>query len=94
MWLMLQQDNPGDYVVATGKQYAIRELLEIAFNYVGINNWEDFIESDPRFKRPAELHSLCGDMGKAKEKLNWSPKTSFKEMITMMVEADIQRYIK
>ena len=91
MWLMLQQEQPDDYVVATGKQYTIRELLDISFNHVGISDWEKYVESDPRFKRPAELHSLHGDMTRAKEKLSWSPKTSFEDMIKMMVDADMKR---
>jgi GDPmannose 4,6-dehydratase len=91
MWLMLQQDEPDDYVVATGTQHTIRELLDIAFNHVGISDWEGLIDSDPRFKRPAELHSLCGNMSKAKEKLNWAPKTSFEDMIKMMIDADLAR---
>lgn len=91
MWLMLQQETPEDYVIGTGEQHSIRELLEISFNHVGINDWEQYIESDPRFKRPAELHSLCGDMSKAKKKLNWSPRTSFEDMVKMMVDADMKR---
>lgn len=91
MWLMLQQDEPGDYVVATGLQHSIRDVLEIAFSEVGINDWEDLIESDPRFKRPAELHCLLGDCAKAKEKLGWKNKTTFEDMIKMMTRADIER---
>ena len=91
MWLMLQQDNPDDYVIATGKQHSIRELLDISFNHVGITDWKQYVESDPRFKRPAELHSLNGDMSRAKEKLNWKQKTSFEDMIKMMVDADLKR---
>ena len=91
MWRILQQDEPDDYVIATGVQYTIGELLEKSFAAVGITDWEKYVESDPRFKRPAELHSLCGDPTKAKEKLGWEPKTSFDEMIKMMVEADIER---
>ena len=91
MWLMLQQNEPGDYVVATGKQNTIGELLEIGFNHVGIEDWSKYVETDPRFKRPAELHSLCGDSKKAREKLGWSPKTRFDDMIRMMVDADLKR---
>lgn len=94
MWLMLQQDEPDDYVIATGKQHTIRELLEIAFEHVGIDNWEHLVLSDPRFKRPAELYSLCGDMSRAKEKLDWQPRTSFKDMIVDMVDADLARLSK
>lgn len=92
MWLMLQQSEPDDYVIATGIQHSIRDVLNIAFDEVGIHDWEKHIKSDPRFKRPAELNSLCGDMSKAKNKLNWEPKTSFDEMIRMMIRADMDRY--
>jgi GDPmannose 4,6-dehydratase len=91
MWLMLQQREPGDYVVSTGIQHTIGELLNIGFNHVGISNWSKYIESDPRFKRPAELHSLCGDSTKAREKLGWAPKTQFDHMIKMMIDADLTR---
>ena len=94
MWLMLQQSDPDDYVISTGVQHSIRDVLNIAFNEVGIADWEHYIESDPRFKRPAELYSLCGDMSKAKNKLNWSPKTTFEDMIKAMVNADVERYSK
>ena len=94
MWLMLQQPDPDDYVISTGVQHSIRDVLNIAFNEVGISDWEHYIESDPRFKRPAELYSLCGDMSKAKNKLNWSPKTTFEDMIKAMINADVERYNK
>ena len=94
MWLMVQQADPDDYVISTGIQHSIRDVLNIAFNEVGIADWEHYIESDPRFKRPAELYSLCGDMSKAKNKLNWSPKTTFEDMIKAMVNADVVRYSK
>ena len=92
MWLMVQQADPDDYVISTGIQHSIRDVLNIAFNEVGIADWEHYIESDPRFKRPAELYSLCGDMSKAKNKLNWSPKTTFEDMIKAMVNADVERF--
>lgn len=91
MWLILQQDEPDDYVIATGKQYTIKDLLEKSFAAAGIIDWEKYVESDPRFKRPAELHSLCGNPTKSKEKLGWEPRTSFDDMIKMMVEADLKR---
>lgn len=94
MWLMLQQESPDDYVVATGKQHTIEEVLDIAFNHVGIEDWKKYVESDPRFKRPAELHSLCGDSSKARNKLGWKPKTRFDDMIRMMTEADVKRLQK
>jgi GDPmannose 4,6-dehydratase len=91
MWMMVQQDEPGDYVVSTGIQHSISDLLEIGFNHVGISDWEKYIESDPRFKRPAELHSLCGDSSKARKVLGWKPKTDFESLIKMMVDADLKR---
>ena len=94
MWLMLQQNDPDDYVIATGKQHSIRDVLSIAFDEVGIEKWEGYLETDPRFNRPAELHSLCGDMSKAQTKLNWRPKTSFEDMIRTMIREDIKRYSK
>ena len=91
MWLMLQQSEPGDYVIATGEQHSIKELLQLAFESVGITDWQQYVESDPKFKRPAELHSLCGDSTKAEKILGWQRKTDFKTLIGMMVEADIKR---
>ena len=94
MWLMLQQDNPDDYVVATGVQHSIHDLLETAFNAANISDWKKYVQTAPAFKRPAELHSLCGNKSKASEILGWKPKTSFKKLINMMVEEDIKRYSK
>jgi GDPmannose 4,6-dehydratase len=94
MWLMLQQDEPGDYVVATGVQYTIGDLLERAFKYAGIEDWQKYVKTDPRFKRPAELHSLCGDPKKAETVLGWQRRTDFDSLVKMMVEADIKRYSK
>lgn len=94
MWLMMQQESPDDYVIGTGEQHSIGELLHIAFNHVGIEDWKNYVESDPRFKRPAELHSLCGDSSKARSKLGWTPKTKFEDMIRMMMDADIKRLQK
>lgn len=92
MWLMLQQDEPDDYVVATGETHSVREFLDIAFAVVGISDWEKHVIADsPKFNRPAEVDLLIGDYSKAKEKLDWSPKTSFKELVTMMVQADVER---
>lgn len=92
MWLMVQQADPDDYVIATGVQHSIRDVVNIAFNEVGISDWEQYIKSDPRFKRPAELNSLRGNMSRAKQKLNWEPATSFEDMIKMMVREDVKRY--
>jgi len=91
MWLMLQQDEPGDYVVATGQQYTIEDLLTSAFKHAGIEDWKQYIETDPRFVRPAELYSLCGNPAKAEEVLGWQRRTDFDGLVKMMVEADIQR---
>lgn len=91
MHLMMQQDIPDDYVICTGVAHSIRELLQTAFEHVGINDWEALVETDPRYKRPAEVHVLLGDSTKANEKLGWQPKTSFEEMIKSMVNEDIKR---
>ena len=90
MWMMLQQDEPDDYVIATGKEHTIREFLEIAFDAVNISDWEKYVKQDPRYMRPAEVAVLCGDSTKAREKLGWEPETSFKQMIHNMVENDIR----
>jgi GDPmannose 4,6-dehydratase len=89
MWLMLQQDTPDDYVVATGETHAVEELVQVAFEYVGLD-WHDYIVQDPRFMRPAEVDLLVGDPSKAGTKLGWEPKVTFTELIHMMVEADLQ----
>jgi GDPmannose 4,6-dehydratase len=89
MWLMLQQDEPDDFVVATGETHSVREFLEEAFSYVGLN-WQDYVEMDPRYLRPAEVDLLLGDPSKAKAKLGWQPKVSFRELVRMMVDSDIQ----
>ena len=91
MWLILQQQEPRDYVVATGEQHTIGDLCRVAFEHIGIANWESYVKSDPRFKRPAELYSLCGDSTKARELLGWKPRTTFEEMIRGMVDADLSR---
>lgn len=89
MWMMLQQGEADDYVLATGKTHSIRELLDLAFGTVGLD-WEDYVEIDPKFIRPAEVDVLCGDASKAREKLGWEPKVGFHELIKMMVEADLE----
>jgi GDPmannose 4,6-dehydratase len=93
MWLMLQQDQPDDYVVATGKTTTVREMCKIAFNHVGLN-YEDYVVIDPKFYRPAEVDVLLGNPNKAKEKLGWKAQTSLEKLITMMVDADLQRIQK
>ena len=93
MWLMLQQDKPDDYVVATGKTFSVREMCETAFSYVGLN-YKDYVEIDLKLYRPAEVERLLGNPKKAKEKLGWEAKTSMKELIELMVEADLERVKK
>lgn len=88
MWLMLQQDHPEDYVIATGETHTIREMVDIAFNYVGLN-YEDYVKIDPQFFRPAEVEVLLGDPTKAKKQLGWKLEVSFKELIEMMVQSDL-----
>jgi len=89
MWLMMQQDDPGDYVIATGKAHSIRQFLDVAFSHVGITNWEKHVKQDERFMRPAEVDVLRGDSTKARQILNWEPETSFEEMVSIMVSNDI-----
>lgn len=89
MWLMLQQDEPDDYVVATGETHTVERLVQIAFDCVGLK-WQDYVVQDPRFMRPAEVDLLIGDPNKAKEKLGWQPEVSFEQLIEMMVKADLQ----
>ncbi len=88
MWLMLQQDEPDDYVVATGETHSVQEFLEVAFKYVNLN-WEDYVAFDPRYLRPAEVDLLIGDPAKAKAKLGWEPSVTFEELVHLMVEADL-----
>ena len=90
MWMMLQQDKPDDYVICTGETHTIREFLDVAFNKVGIQEWSDFVVVDPEFYRPAEVDYLRGDNVKAKSNLGWQPKTTFSELVTLMVEADLE----
>jgi GDPmannose 4,6-dehydratase len=89
MWLMLQQEKPGDYVIATGETHSIRDLLDIAFNRVGIADWGRYVRQDPRFFRPAEVDLLIGDATRAREQLGWKPRGDFRSLIEMMVDADL-----
>lgn len=91
MYLMLQQETPDDYVVATGETHTVREFVENAFKAVGISDWEKYVKMDPRFQRPAEVPHLRGKVEKAKTKLGWTPKVSFEQLVDMMVKADIER---
>ncbi len=89
MWMMLQQPDPDDYVIATGETHAVRELLDVAFGHLNLE-WQKYVKIDPRYFRPTEVDLLIGDASKAKTKLGWEQKVSFKELIAMMVETDIQ----
>jgi GDPmannose 4,6-dehydratase len=89
MWLMLQKDQPDDYVIATGETHSVREFLELAFSYVNLN-WQDYVEFDERYLRPSEVELLIGDSTKAQQKLGWAPSITFEELVSLMVEADLQ----
>lgn len=88
MWLMLQQDQPDDYVVATGEAYSVQDFLVAAFGHVGLN-WQDYVEIDPRYFRPTEVDYLQGDPAKARTQLGWTPQVSFKQLVAMMVDSDL-----
>ncbi len=90
MWMMLQQPKADDYVVATGETHSIRDFLDVAFNFVGIDNWAQYIKQDPRFMRPAEVDVLRGDYAKAELEMNWKPKTNFTQLVEKMVKNDIE----
>ncbi len=89
MWLMLQQDRPDDYVLATGETHSVRELCEVAFARVGLD-WQQHVEIDPRYYRPAEVDLLIGDASKARQRLGWEPEVRFQQLIEMMVDADLE----
>ena len=89
MWMMLQQDQPDDYVVATGETHSIEEFLTLAFQEVGLDDWRNYVRQDPRFFRPAEVDLLIGDPTKAREKLGWIPEVDFPTLVSMMVQNDI-----
>lgn len=91
MWLMLQQEEPDNYIISTGKTHSIREFLDAAFGVVGITDWSKYVVIDPQFKRPAELFTLQGKSNKARKKLGWKPNTSFQQLVTMMMDADMDR---
>ena len=94
MWLMLQQDEPDDYVIATGETHSIKDFLDIAFNHIGLQDWSENVKQDPRFMRPAEVDVLRGDSTKAKQKLGWQPKMSFSDLVKLMVDRDIEKLTK
>jgi GDPmannose 4,6-dehydratase len=89
MWLMLQQDEPDDFVIATGETHTVRELIELAFAAAGIDDWEGYVVTDPRFERPAEVDILTGDASKACDRLKWEPRVTFADLVEMMVRADL-----
>ncbi len=91
MWLMLQQDEPEDYVIATGETHSVREFLDLACQAAGLENWENYYRHNPEFDRPAEVDLLVGDATKAKEKLGWRPTVTFEELVNLMVEAEIKK---
>jgi GDPmannose 4,6-dehydratase len=91
MWSMLQQDEPEDYVVATGRTHSIRDLLDIAFARIGVADWSGHVTQDPRLLRRAEVDHLIGDAGKARDRLGWQPSVDFRELVEMMVDADLER---
>ena len=90
MWLMLQQDRADDYVIATGESHSVRELVEVAFSHLGLE-WQKHVRLDPKFLRPAEVDLLIGDPSKARKTLGWQPKTDFRGLVEMMVDADLER---
>jgi GDPmannose 4,6-dehydratase len=90
MWMMLQQDRADDFVIATGEMHSVRELVEVAFGHLGLD-WQKYVRLDPRFLRPAEVERLLGDSSKARKILGWTPDVDFKTLVTMMVDADLER---
>ena len=92
MWLMMQEDKSSDYVIATKEQYSIKDFLKLAFSEVGIYDWKNYVKISKNFKRPIDVKSLCGDYAKAKTNLGWSPKTSFKKLVQLMVREDLKRH--
>ncbi len=90
MWLMLQQDKPSDYVIATGKSHSVKNFLEYAFNYSGLGDWKNFVETDKKYFRPQDIDNLEGDATKAKNELGWEPSLSYEKLIELMVDSDIK----
>ncbi len=90
MWMMLQQDEPDDYVIATGETHSVRDLLDVAFRLADIDDWSGYVKQDPRFYRPSEVNLLIGDASKAEAKLGWTPKVGFEELVQMMYENDLK----
>ncbi|MDP2812697.1 MAG: GDP-mannose 4,6-dehydratase [bacterium] len=94
MWLMMQEKEADDYIISTGQTHSVKDFLDIAFKHAGIDDWSNYVNIDPRFKRPAELFTLQGKSDKAQKKLNWKPKVNFEELVKMMVDADLKRLKK
>jgi len=92
MWLMLQQDSPEDFVIATGEAHSVREFLEEAFTHVNLD-WREYVEIDPKYFRPTEVDFLLGDAGKARRILGWQPRVNFQELVRIMVDADLQAMV-
>ena len=92
MWMMLQQDKPSDYVVATGKVHTLGDFIQASFKEIGVDNWEEYVGMDERYYRPADVFYLAGNASKAKDELGWTPKTSLEEMVSRMVKNDIKKY--
>jgi GDPmannose 4,6-dehydratase len=90
MWLMLQQDKPDDYVIATGETHSVQEFLELSCKAAGISDWQSIYKHNPKFDRPAEVDLLIGDPSKAKKQLNWEPTINFEELVTLMVQAELE----
>jgi GDPmannose 4,6-dehydratase len=93
MWLMLQQEKPEDYVISTGETHSVKEFLEEAFTYAGLD-WKEYVEIDPKYFRPTEVDVLIGDSSKAKQKLGWDPKVKFKALVKMMIDHDMEELKK
>ena len=93
MWMMLQQDQPEDYVIGTGESHSVKEFVETAFRHAGIENWQDYIGIDPKYYRPSEVDNLVADITKAKTKLGWQPKMKFDELVKIMVDADFKKHV-
>jgi GDPmannose 4,6-dehydratase len=91
MYMMLQQENPDDFIIATGESHTVEELVELAFKHAGLGEWKKYVKNDPRFNRPAEVYDLKGKPDKAKKVLGWKPKVNFEDLVKMMVDADLKR---
>ena len=91
MWLMLQQDKPDDYVIATGTTHSVRDFVIAAFAHVGIHDWQRYVEIDPNLFRPAEVDQLIGDASKSRQRFGWHPRVTFEELVSMMTENDLQQ---